>query len=270
MKIYIETFILDNILMSYLIICASKSLVRLNTRWWGTGLACLMSAAVSVLGMLNPFFLSFSVKAALLCVMTLPFKMKAFKHFLRCAIIVFLITNIFGGLAYSLAFMLEGSFTNGVLYASGSMRLVLVVACASVVIPRILSKLVTAKRVSCYDMELKITTKFGSVFLSARIDTGNGLRTSISDLPVIVVDAKAAKKALPLSWQDGHWADEPVSGLNFVAFKTVGGRGVMPAVPAKVEYKEGKSWIAGLPCCIGMSPHKLHEVDALINAQWLT
>lgn len=269
-EVCLELFLLDNALMSFLIIQIARLATRVDTRSWGITLACLISAVAAAIAMVNPLLLSLPAKIALSLIMTLlPFKVHTLKEWLRCTACVLLSTFLLGGLAYALPNILESGLTEGVLYADGSMRAVLIALVAATFIPRLVATVLRKKRFSGYDIELKIVTDYGVSVTKARVDTGNLLYETVTKLPVIVADIGAVKNSVPVEWAQGDWMQHPVKGMVLIPFKSVGGGGMMPALPVKEAYckKEG-GWAKCKPCLVAFTKERINsEFGAIVNAE---
>lgn len=268
MQVYIEWLLFDNAMMNYLILRAAAMVARMEMRKGAIWVVSVLGACVSAMAMRNPALLSFPVKAALLLLMSIPFKAANLAQFGRACGCVLGATFLMGGMAYAVAFLMDGSFVGGVLYASNSVRAVLVSAFLATQAPRTLKKLVSAIKLHSIHMKLRITTACGVGEIDARIDTGNNLSTAMENLPIIVVDRYAAKAVIPKEWASGDWKEHPIRGMGVISFKTVQGGGVMPTLPARVERMHGGEWMQGGPCRIALSPQPLSDCGALINAQW--
>lgn len=267
-QVYIEWFVLDNLLMAYLIIRTAAVFVRLEMRRWGVLLACVVSTGVAVLAMLYPVFLSFPAKAALLAVMCVPFCARTVREWGRAALCVLIATFLLGGLAYALTGVLEGGFAGGVLYASSAVRGVMICALLSIWMPKLFRKLTANKQLESLYMRLRIETAFGAAEVSGKLDTGNTLTTPLENLPVLVIDPVACAKVLPESWRTGDWKEHPVAGMSVVPFNTVEGGGVMPALNAKVYLLQEAGWVQGPPCRVALSVQRLISCAVLVNAFW--
>lgn len=269
-EVCLELFLLDNALMSFLIIQIARLATRVEPRNWGIALACLISAVTSAFAMVNPLLLSLPAKIALSLVMTmLPFKVRTFAEWLRCTICILLSTFLVGGLAYALPNVLESGLTGGVLYADGSMRALLIALAASTLIPRLVAGVLRKKSISGYDVELRIITDYGISEMKARVDTGNLLYEAVTKLPVIVADIRSAKDSIPIEWAQGDWMQHPVKGMMLIPFKSVGGGGMMPALPAKEAYcrREGR-WAKCKPSLVAFTKERINsEFGAIVNVE---
>ena len=268
-RVWLELFLLDNALMGYLILRLAEVLIRRPFRKGRAVIACAVGALCSALAMLHPFFLSLPVKGALLLVMACPFVPVRPREWAQCCGGVLLSTLVAGGASYALAGMLEGGLLGGVLYASGGMRLICWGTALCLLLPRVVRPLMAAVKLAVRDMPLLVRTDYGEVLLRGRIDTGNSLVEPLTGQPVIVVDALAAKGALPPQWQEDGWQEGDVEGMVLIPYATVQGQGVLPALRARCARREESGWVEGSACCIAVAPHRIQDCDALIGAQWI-
>lgn len=271
-EIYIEWFLLDNMLMAYLIIRTAAVLVKTSRRWWGTALTCIVSAGISAAAMVWPFFLSLEVKFFLLIVMTIPFRVSNGKQWLFAAGSTLLSTFMLGGLAYATAFFFESDFSGGVLYASGSVRVFMIAIVISLWIPKAIRKLTYYKRLRSYNMNLRIQTDYGFMTLDAQLDTGHSL-TASDECSVIIVDARKAKKILPPQWVNGQWQEhtKDVPKMGVLPFRTVNDYGLMPTIPAQASWRSedtGNSWEVFRHCHVAVAPQNLQNASALVGVDW--
>lgn len=234
-NVYVEWFLLDNALMAYLILRSAAAMARLPTRRFLICAISALAAIVSVAAMLYPAFRSIPAKALLFLAMTLPLGWKGKAQWGRGAICVLASTFFFGGMAYALAFLFESDFRGGVLYASTSVRAVLVAAVVALWVPGYIRKALRINRLSRTRLTVGIDTKFGSVTLGARLDSG--LDLLVDDAPVVVIDAKAAAAVLPAGWPEGRWFECGVASMGLLPFRDTSGSGVMPTLPATVSWR---------------------------------
>ena len=85
---------------------------------------------------------------------------------------------------------------------------------------------------------LTVTTNAGILRTAAKIDTGNSLKEPFSQCPVIVMTRRSAEAITPDQLKEYETVTtltyrENISGVRFVPFTAVGGRGILPCFLAK-------------------------------------
>ena len=255
MKVYVELFLLDNAVMTYLILCGASALAHIPLQRWRVIAVCSFCAACSAVAMVVPQLLTLPVKLALLCVMCVPFKAKGVRERGKTAICVLLSTFVCAGLAYALCFHAEGNFSGGTLYASGSVRTILLAVFFASFLPRLIRFVLFTKELTKCKMNVILSTGFGSTTLKGYVDTGNQLLSIALGLPVVIVDEKVARCLFPVIWNEKTYCP----GMDFALYKSVSGSGILPVLRAEIEF-EGHS----MPCSVGMSKN-LVRCEALIH-----
>ena len=260
--VWLEWFLLDNLLMGFLILKCAEAFAGKRLHGPMTAVVCAGSAAAAAAAMKVTVLLSLPAKTLLLGWMTAAFLPKGPKEILRCTGCVLLSTCLLGGAAYGLCGALAGKFSGGVLYAGVSVRAVLAAAAVGCILPGKIRAMVAARRLGKRDVTVQVDTDCGTTVLHGRLDTGNALREPLSGLPVLVVDARAAGTVLPRAWETS-WQEAPQKGMLLVPYQTVDGTGVMPALKGRGKLEEGEAQ----PCCVALSPRRLKDCEAVINAE---
>ena len=194
MIVYVDSLILLNFYIDYLLLLATEKLCKLHTGFWHRVLAALFSSFCSLLIFLPELnvFINFSLKLAVACV-TLIIGYKFIKKFeFIVSVVCFLAsTYLFCGASlflYSLLQPSNMSINNSVVYYSisplvliGSTTLCYVLIC---VYRRIFVRKGEIQNKAT--AEIKYNNK--CVCVSALIDSGNMLTDIYSDMPVTVID----------------------------------------------------------------------------------
>lgn len=253
MRVSVELFLLDNLLMDYLILrlaavfaCVRlKTLPALGTAAAGALYALLATACAPLLNTLVP-------KLALGCVMALPLGRgwRAYGRGLAC---LYLSAFLTGGLAFALTMLFGGESSGGVLYGTVRLRTVLLAAAGAASLPRIVRTLLTLYQSRTRYVTLRIVCEDREMELTALVDSGNLLTEPISGLPVVVV----RPGLLP-------------EGKRPVPYRTIAGDGMLYAMrPKRIAVWTGGAWTE-LDAMIASAPAPIAGADAVLDgALWM-
>ena len=240
-QVYIELFLLDNMLMGYLILLCAEPFARARLNKPLAAAVCGLEAVYAAFAMNVPAMTLLPFQLVLLSIMVIPFLPKTIKQAARCGGCVLLSTWIMGGASY-MVFEQVGPLP---------FRALLALSALSSFLVRPIKRLVAKVRLSGRDVKIRITAPGIERTVSGRLDTGNTLREPVTGLPVIVLYSDAA----------------PKEGGYCVAYHTVGGGGVMQAVRGKARLVEGGEDVGERDCCVAFSPEPIADCDAVVNAE---
>lgn len=252
MRVSIELFLLDNILMNYLVLKLAAVLHGKRLRA-GKSLAFCAFGAVYALLSLGPWqFLQHPLLKLLLgIVMAIPIK-RSWKRFHAAVVYLYIAAFFTGGLMFALSMALGGSVRAGAVLGTVPLRVFLLGAAAACAAPRLARKMMATVRARTRRARMLMCFSDRTLELTALLDSGNLLTEPLSGLPVIVV----RKGLLP-------------QGLRPVPYKTVDGEGFLYAVrPTTVQvYQDG--WFE-IDAYAAEAPNAIDGADAIIDAQLIT
>lgn len=109
-----------------------------------------------------------------------------------------------------------------------------------------------------WEVQLVISSEYGTVSASALIDTGNRLREPLSGLPVLIMEEKLIRRLLPPGFRS-EWALKNLpSGFRLVRFGALGGGGQMVCFrPKDVHMSYGEGWARAPEIWIAVYPGKM-------------
>lgn len=224
MKLSIELFLADNLMMNYLILRIAAVLTGEKKRVFfmlgvsaaGAGYAAL---SLSVL----PALMGPVPKMLLTAFMALPLA-RSWRRYLKGLFCLVLCACLLGGLMFGLVLLTGGGVTGGYYLATVPVRVVLATAFIGALLPRAVATILHALRLRSLRVKLRITLEDRVLLLNALVDSGNLLTEPITGKPVVVL-------------RPGIFSKE--GGLP-VPFHTVSGTGVLFAHRAKkIEVFDG-------------------------------
>ncbi len=178
---YIELFLLDNVLMNSLILRTAAAMLSRRLPCWRMIAASALGAIYAALSVGTvPLFMSLPMKLGLGFLMEYMFS----------ALALFVSTFAIGGAAVGLAFLLGGKLENGFVLAAVPLRVMLGSALLASFMPRIIRKVLERRLVNNDRLRIEIMHKGVSIYASAIVDTGNMLCEPMSGLPVVVVSSR--------------------------------------------------------------------------------
>lgn len=184
---YIELYILDNLLMNALILRLAACICGIEARGLRIFILSFLGAIYALLAL---FFerLMHPISKLLLCaIMATGLPFKCIREFLINCCAVFFSTLLAGGLAYAFALSFGGSMQNGYIVTSIPLRVAICVIATLVFLPSLIRRIRRRLRRRSLKMNLVIKHK-GEIFrFTALLDTGSSLHEPISGLPGILV-----------------------------------------------------------------------------------
>lgn len=198
---YIELFLLDNLLMNLIILRLASAMLSTRASILRTTLFALGGAAVAALGaggatlLLSPF-----AKLILTALMSLALPARGAKRRLLAFFAAFVSAAAVGGAVMLIALILGGEMRFGAVYSGLSLRTALIGGALASFLPNAIRRLICRRIENSQTVRLSILLKTGEkIECAALIDSGNLLYEPVSALPVIVLCSKkyqaAAKRA---------------------------------------------------------------------------
>lgn len=244
-SIYIDILIVLNIFVNYFLLLETAFMSNEKIKRLRLLLGSVLGGIYSLILILPPMnaFLSVLIKIVLsITIILVAFKIKNIKHFLRMFAVFFAVNFIFAGLMFAVWIVLKPNgmqFNNGAVYfeINALMLIGLTVFCYSVV--SIISKLSKKSAPENKIVEIIVSFEKSHVCGKALIDTGNSLRDTFSNLPVVVVEFDFIKNILPDSiieffkksdCLDTDYIGEEYKGkIRLIPFNSIGGDGLLKA-----------------------------------------
>lgn len=229
MRISIEWFLIDNVLMNRLVLELASAMsgipLRKNLSW----MFALFGSICALFSMLYfPWLLTAAGKILLCIFMAFPMVYTA-KDFLIAVAALLAAACLMGGLQLCLCYLFGGSFYQGVLIGTMPMRIALIGGLFGSMFPRTIRSMNCKIRLTQMHVPLRIQYKKREVQMVALIDSGNLLLEPISKKPVIVV--KLGCLATPLT------------GKRPISYCSVGGEGILFADDAdQIQIYLNEQW----------------------------
>lgn len=240
---YVELFLLDNLLMNLLIVRLAAALLQVSPPLMRQTAAALLAAGyAAAAAYLRPVMGSLWLRPLPLVLLSLGLPFRGPRGFFACLAALLPATFCVGGAAVCAALLTGGRAGDGFISAGIPLRAALAGAAAASFLPRAARRL-AAKRGGGSFARLSITQAGITRTFRAFIDTGNRLSEPLTGLPVAVVGCRAL----------GRYADIPIS------VRTAAGRGTLMA------FRPDSVSVNGLPaaCLVAVSSAGL-EHEAVI------
>ena len=244
--VYIEVFLLDNLLANLLILRLAAALLSARPPVWRQLAAALLgSAAAALAAYLLPVLRSALFRLPLLIMMSLAFEVKGVRGRLAAASATALATLIVGGACFAVTLMLGGRAEGSLAVSPLPIRTALIAFAAASFLPSAARRM-RMRRVKA-ECAVRLTVLHKGVLRSFRgiADTGNTLVSPIGGLPVIVLRCGALER----------FARVPVPVV------TAAGRTQLPA------FRPERACVCGreVDCLIALTRERL-SAEALVPA----
>ena len=209
MYVYAEQLLLENLIINYIILYATKFFTKSDTSKMRIFLASLIGSIYTLIVFFPSvvFMLKFVAKVIVaVVIIKVAFKPKNIRSFIKLMATFHLVAFTFAGISLSLLYMtdIDTHISDGIFYISNFKIKKLVMAIGFGLIlfqlsfEYIKNKNVRADNLVC----LKVIFKNKEISLKGLVDTGNSLKDPINKLPVIVVEFVALKELFPISVQE--------------------------------------------------------------------
>ncbi len=281
MTVYADVLVALNILITYILIVASRVACKIPTNKW----AVAISSVIGGFSSLIIFFEDLSAGVSLLyrlisgaIIVGIAFIPKNLKTFIKVFLAFFGVSFLFGGAMYALELTLNPEnimYCNGTVYFD--MSISYLVGCVLSVYGLFLlaDYLITKHTVKGCKCELEITYNNISVRMTALVDTGNSLTDGMSGRPVIVAELGAVSPLFSreelLFFKTGNYECVPESlskSIRLIPCKVVTGESMLRAfVPEYVKIKSDKNTYTTSFCTVAVTDSQLSdgEYRALLN-----
>lgn len=182
--VYIELFILDNLIMNALMLRIAAAFCSVRLPVWRMALWSAAGAVYAVFALYCPLLMTLPFKLVSGALMASALPTKCIKGYALGTAALYIAAFITGGMVTALAYM-TGALENGGATASIPLAVALTGALIATFLPRLARELV--RRQSGYKGELVILSGGREYRMHAIVDTGSSLREPVSGLPVTVV-----------------------------------------------------------------------------------
>ncbi len=253
--VYVEYILLDNLLMNYLILYATGAVLKMKPKTWRLLLSALLGAVYALFElMFYPSALDLLPVKILLsfAIVIMALHFYTLKEFLKSVAVFYLVTFIFGGAMFAVAYILGGnfSFIGGVHYYGGvPIRLVLIAIVSVLALIRIYKQFNVYFNSTDAHYKLQIFMGEKTVSMDAVLDTGNELVEPISRTPVIIADASRLKNIFGQEIlefakciEQEEMKEISAYGMRILPYQTIeGGKNIMLGIrPTRIIIQRGK------------------------------
>lgn len=206
MTVYLDIIFCENILMNYIILCASLVITKSKSKHPQIRIliSSLLGSIYAIIIYLNILEAYSNIIAKILLSIVMVYIALApqdIKELLKKLLIFYLVSFIFGGCTVALMYVIKPEniqIKNGVFVGIYPIKVAIIAGGIAFIITQIAFKInkakFTAKDMIC---KLKIFNENKTLELKAFVDTGNMLKEPISGFPVIIVEKDSIKQIIP-------------------------------------------------------------------------
>lgn len=189
MEIYIDVYILENIIIDLFLLLLSFKLLRFNFNKRNIYIAAVVGGIYALVIFCNVKILS-SIAMRILMVVFMMYISLENKN-LKSTVVYFMLTFMLGGACFATVQM-QNSYIIGkafVVQSNSIKYLVLIIAIAFIFITRIADLIKERAVVKNFLYDIYITEGQKSVLTKGFLDTGNELREPVTNLPCIILES---------------------------------------------------------------------------------
>ena len=204
MTIYIDIVIIENLIMNYIILCATGIVSKIKIRHLRLIMASLLGAIYSVVAYMKILEIYSNIVLKILLsviIVYIAYNPQTVKKLWKTLVMFYLVSFVFGGVAFSLIYIIKPQdiiMKNGLFLGTYPLKTIIlgaIVAFAIIIIAvKIIRKKFTTKDMIC-DIEIMLNNK--KINTKALIDTGNMLKEPITNTPVVVVEKILLYECIP-------------------------------------------------------------------------
>ena len=204
MTIYIDIVIIENLIMNYIILCATGIVSKNKIRHLRLIMASLLGAIYSVVAYMKILEIYSNIVLKILLsviIVYIAYNPQTVKKLWKTLVMFYLVSFVFGGVAFSLIYIVKPQdilMKNGLFLGTYPLKTIIlgaIVAFAIIIIAvKIIRKKFTTKDMIC-DIEIMLNNK--KINTKALIDTGNMLKEPITNTPVVVVEKILLYECIP-------------------------------------------------------------------------
>lgn len=202
--IYIDIIILENLIMNYIILYATGTILKIKMSYLKIFAASLIGAIYASieyiinLNLYSNIFIKIILSLIIVYVAYFP---QNFKSMCRELVVFYVTTFTFGGIATYLIYVLKPQniiIKNGMFVGTYVLKVIFIGAIIGTIILIIAFKIsknkLTKKDITC---KIKIILNGKEKTLNAIVDTGNMLKEPITGMPVVVIEKVALYELIP-------------------------------------------------------------------------
>ncbi|MDO4572933.1 MAG: sigma-E processing peptidase SpoIIGA [Clostridia bacterium] len=195
MTISVELFLLDNMLMNYLVLRLASVLCGKRLRAFVSLPAALLGALYALLSMsAAPILSAILPKLGFGALLALCLSDRG-RGYLRALIALYLSAFLLGGVAFGVTLLVGGRLSGGALMGTVPLRAILVTAALCAALPRAALSLIAAYRGRTRHVRVRVELSDRAFIVQALVDSGNLLREPVSGLPVVLIRQGLLPKA---------------------------------------------------------------------------
>ncbi len=247
--IYIDVLIAVNLFTNYFILLATAKFLQIKASksrvisGAGVGAICSLYILFPDINMFVSLFIKLFMSAGIVWI---SFCSPKSDFYLKTILCFYSISFGFSGTMLAIWFMVRPNgmlVRNGIVYFNISPIVLILSTMISYFIIEMINKILGKREIedSFCELEVKIADK--TLFIRAKLDTGNNLKEPFSGLPVLVVREKLLEgviqkeyvKALNINEQKFKFSDITFGlkkRLRMIPFSSIAGRGILPALKA--------------------------------------
>lgn len=275
MIVYADVLILLNFYVDYFLILATEKLCAVRVKVFRRLSAAVVSSLFSLVIFIPEQSAAVNLLIKLVCAtvtVSVAFGYMNLRRFIRMIFTFFAASYGFAGimLAASMVLSLNGVvIRNSAFYCNISPLMLLGATTAFYLLIRLY--LLVAKRRGGDFVDISVTYNDSVVTLHCLVDTGNGLRDSVSGCSVAVISNISAKALLGLDGYNFLKNMTPecskIKGFRLIPYSVIGKKGILPAFkPDEIKLKSNGQYLND-EIYLAVSPTPLRDgVDALIGA----
>lgn len=265
--IYLDVLIFLNMIITFLLLLAASSVMKLYPTAGRMVLACIVGGASSLI-ILAPemgFLLSLTTKLLFsVIIVTCAFKPVSLAATAKATAYFFIVSFIFAGImlfASSLPGISLVSYNNGAVYINFSF-LSLVAACViCYIITTVLNRFSRHKGSHCEIYSAEIFLNSTSIKAPAIADSGNALKDPYSGKGVIIADRAALQAILPQNVREYLSGREDCGSIRLIPCRTVSGTALLPCFRAdRIIIKADNAETVAENQLIAVSKERLTEI----------
>jgi stage II sporulation protein GA (sporulation sigma-E factor processing peptidase) len=183
-------------------------------------------------GFITETLLKFTLSAVMVLIC---FGFDSIKSLLRRVAVLFAATFLYGGLMFSIWYVLKPAnmaINNGVIYLDISPTVLITATALSYIIISLIRRISIKQAVTGQRFEIELTLGEKTVTTTALADTGNSLKDNITGKPVIIIENSLARELndflpTPDIVMAGNIPHN--SGFRMIPYSFVGGHSLLPA-----------------------------------------
>lgn len=209
MYVYAEQLLLENLIINYIVLYATKIFTRSETSKMRIFLASVLGSVYTLVVFFPSivFTLKFLAKIIVaVVIIKIAFNPKSIKSFIKIIATFHLVAFTFAGICLSLLYMtsIDTHITDGIFYISNfKIKKLLIAISFGLILFQLTFEYIKNKNIRADSLvSLKVIFNDKEISLKGMIDTGNSLKDPINKLPVIVVEFIALKELFPISIQE--------------------------------------------------------------------